>query len=89
MPFLSNEDFNVVHSALKGNACAEGIALEIMDQARASVASPGLREIAHDEYGSDEIEIDDEGAGTAPGEGGIWVQAWVWVADDEEEEDEE
>ena len=103
MPYLSNEEFNeikaVIGDTIENPALREHMikeerdalykAFNLMKKARDGVASPELRQAAEDEYGTDEIEIDDEGAGTAPGEGGIWVQAWVWVADDEEEEDEE
>ena len=36
------------------------------------------REAARDEYGNDEIEIDDD-AKVSPSEHGAFVQAWVWV----------
>lgn len=37
---------------------------------------------ARDEHGSDEVEIDD-GAEISEGDGGVWVQAWVWLENDE------
>lgn len=34
-------------------------------------------------YGNDECEIDDDAqASRAPGEG-VWVQAWVWLSEDD------
>lgn len=42
---------------------------------------------ARDQYGSDEIEIDD-GAQISKGDGsGAFVAAWVWVADEEDEDE--
>lgn len=58
-------------------------ALALTTEAIGAVASPGLREEAHDQYACDEIEIDDEGVGTSEAEGGVWVQAWVWVPDED------
>lgn len=43
------------------------------------------RQMARDEHGSDEIEIDDNdnpkmsAADFSQGEDGCWVRAWVWV----------
>ena len=74
-------------------------ALKLMAEALGGVASPGLCELAREIHGDDEVEIDDEGAGTSPSADGTWVQAWVWVerdalveaglADADAEEDEE
>jgi hypothetical protein len=41
-----------------------------------------VREMAREEYGSDEIEIDDD-AIVSVGEGGAFVAAWVWVVFDD------
>lgn len=57
-------------------------ALKLMDDAKDAIASDDLRELANDIYGTNEIEIDDEGVGTSEGADGIWVQAWVWVEHD-------
>ncbi len=56
---------------------------QILAEADAEVATQALRDKAHEIYGSDDIEIDDEGVGTAEADGGIWVAAWVWVADED------
>lgn len=40
-----------------------------------------LQELARKEYGSDEIEIDDE-ADISEGDDGTWVQAWVFLSND-------
>lgn len=43
---------------------------------------------AREEYGSTEIEIDSDAA-LSIGDDGAWVQAWVWLGNgDEDEEDE-
>ena len=34
------------------------------------------------QHGTDDVEIDDN-AGFSYGEDGVWVQAWVWVANDD------
>jgi hypothetical protein len=51
--------------------------------------TPEQRQKAHAEasalYASDDIEIDDEPE-FSRGEDGIWVQGWLWVADDDEDE---
>ena len=37
-------------------------------------------ERARAEYGSEDIEIDDDAAHSpAPDDCGVWVQAWVWI----------
>lgn len=95
MPFLNHTDFAEVLTALDelvnnrqysdlhadDTAMLSG-ALDKLVAARDAVASPGLRELAHEIHGTDEVEIDDEGAGTSPADEGIWVQAWVWVPHD-------
>lgn len=43
------------------------------------LATPEEIAEARELYGSDELEID-EGAEASRGEGGLWVQAWVWLA---------
>ncbi len=63
-------------------------ALAHMDDALALVADPALRAQAEGLHGSDVLEIDDEGAGITPADGGTWVQAWVWVPDGEEQDEE-
>ncbi len=92
MPFLSHLNFDTVKTAVDG-ILAENTpearkllrdAQVLLKQAHDEVASQGLRDLAHELYGTDEIEIDDEGAGTSPADGeGTWVQAWVWISHDE------
>lgn len=90
MPFLSHIDYAKVRAAMEsGSMFFAGAdagelfeALTLLDKAQDAVASPGLRELANDIHGSDEVEIDDEGAGTSEADEGIWVQAWVWVPHD-------
>ncbi len=50
-------------------------------------ATPAEIEEARDQYGDDENEIDDD-AGTSRAEdgSGLWVQAWVWLARDPDED---
>jgi len=43
---------------------------------------------ARSEYGSDEIQIDDD-ADTSRADDGTWVQGWLWIADPETEGDED
>ncbi len=82
MPFLSYIDFERVAAYLRnvedGNAELQEVS-KLMADATAAAASPGLADLAREIHGSDEIEIDDEGAGTSPADDGTWVQAWVWV----------
>lgn len=63
-------------------------AIEILAKVRTFDASEALIEQARDEHGTDDLEIDDD-ASTSPAEDGTWVQAWVWLAGGEEEEDDD
>lgn len=86
MAHLNHEQFDLVRKLLlelQPQHPEVDEAVEAMSKAAALVAEPGLREKAHDLYASDDVEIDDEGVGTSPAEGGTWVQAWVWVPDDD------
>lgn len=47
---------------------------------------PLLIEAAREQYGSSEIEIDDQ-AMTSHGDGGIWVAAWLWIEDEEADDE--
>ena len=38
---------------------------------------------ARDEYQTDDINIDDD-ANVSPTESGVWVQAWVWLHNEED-----
>ena len=40
------------------------------------------RAVAGRIYGNDDVEIDDN-ASTSYGDEGVWVQAWVWVRNDD------
>jgi hypothetical protein len=54
------------------------------------IADEDVRDAAIIEHGSDELEIDDETCISASPNGtGTWVQAWVWVRTNDEEEAEE
>lgn len=87
MPYLNVNDFVKVHKALQSGrdffagADADELdqALALMKSASEAVASVQLRDIAESIHGSDDIEIDDEGAGTSEASNGTWVQAWVYV----------
>lgn len=46
-------------------------------------ATRKYREAADNIYGCDEIEIDDDANISPNDEGGCWVQAWVYVRDEE------
>ena len=48
------------------------------------IATPEQIKRARDEYGSDDIMIDDD-AGQSPTETGVWVQAWVWLENPEDQ----
>lgn len=82
--------------ALRGEGDAEAarIALAaasaILSAAADGVAPPELRAEAVRQYGSEDVEIDDDPA-TSEAEGGVWVSAWVWIPgpDDDEEDSEE
>lgn len=41
-------------------------------------------EAARTRYATDDLEIDDV-PGVSPAGGGVWVSAWVWVADPEDD----
>lgn len=90
MPYLNHIDYAKVRAAMESGlmffAGADSAqlseALTLLDKAQDAVASPGLRELANELHGTDECEIDDEGAGTSEADEGIWVQAWVWVPHD-------
>lgn len=87
MPYLNNPDFDAAHALLRilqpSHPEVDAV-LATFDAAVSNEASPGLRELANDIHGCDEVEIDDERMGTSPAEGeGTWVQAWVWVSHDQ------
>lgn len=95
MPFINHLNFAEVHETLielldnreqldlheDDRAMLEN-ARKIFDDAKEYEASEGLMELANDIYGTDEVEIQNPGAGTSPTDEGIWVQAWVWVSQD-------
>lgn len=49
-------------------------------------ADPALRDRAVAEYATDEIEIDDV-AYISQANDGTWVSAWVWVPNEDEDDD--
>lgn len=90
MPFINKPDLDRLIE-LSDTVLTEDTAAEvqkILHEAKRNMADPALREAAHDQYGTDEIEIDDEPA-IASASGGTWVAAWVWMPDDEDEDDDQ
>lgn len=77
MPFLAADKLK---RALELVHDTQSELFNILHESLENVADPGLREEAHDRYGTDDIEIDDEPA-TSEADDGIWVAAWVWVPD--------
>lgn len=63
-------------------------AIALPEQVAWRAQHEGTIQAARDNYASDDIEIDDTPL-LSPGEGGVWVSAWVWVptADDEDDND--
>jgi hypothetical protein len=49
-----------------------------------SMTDKELRDKARESYGADDIDVDGD-APISHGDGGSFVQAWVWVADKESE----
>jgi hypothetical protein len=47
-------------------------------------ASPELIEKARSQYGSDDVEVDDDANMCRGDDPGTWVAAWVWIRDSEE-----
>ena len=45
-----------------------------------------LRTKARNQYGSSDVEIDPD-ATFSVADGGVWVHAWLWVADEDVEDD--
>lgn len=84
MPYLKPTDFDLVHKALLGEQAAQPAALAAVVDALDLVATPTLRQQAHDIWATNDLEIDDEGVGTSPTDGGTWVQAWVWLAKEDD-----
>lgn len=63
-------------------------ALALFDKAESREAAPDLIKAARDLHcRGNEIEIDESRVAMAEGEGGAWVQAWVWVPGKEPEEE--
>lgn len=52
-----------------------------------SMTAERARELARQTYGSDEVEIDDD-AVISKGDNGVFVQAWLWIDEEEDEDDE-
>lgn len=74
---IPEADLLKVHQALLTNENLPK-ALELVNKALGAHATIEQIEAARDEYGSDDIEIDDD-AGTSSADDGTWVQAWVWL----------
>lgn len=55
---------------------------ETPDMLLATPATTEEIQRARDEYQNDDVEID-EGAEASHADGGVWVQAWVWLGDEE------
>lgn len=51
------------------------------------LASPELIAEARKQYGSDDLEIDDFNVKVSRADDGVWVAAWVWIANEHEEEE--
>jgi hypothetical protein len=97
MAYLNSSQFEAVSEALSliyvddngdGYVSAEGMekiraAIAMMQEAKDNEAPADLLALARDEHcNTDDVEIDDSGAGMALGDdGGAWVQAWVYVSD--------
>lgn len=60
--------------------CAK--ARELMRKIAAAEADQEEIDLARNEYGSDEVEIDDD-ATTSRSDDGTWVSAWVWLSNDD------
>ena len=94
MPILTPANFDTVFTAVSELLDREHLDLHpddramlqeahtVLATAKGYVASPALRELAQDQYGTDDVEIDDEPA-TSPADNGTWVSAWVWIAQDD------
>lgn len=89
MAFIGPNEIDTIIAAIEDSCPAMGEplcdALGLIEKAKADRADPALIEAAREAYGSEDIEIDDM-AGASPGEGGTWVQAWVWIADEDDGE---
>lgn len=90
MPHMTMADFRKVQDALSPLAddAKRTIAIAILTSAADHMADPALRDAAHEAYGTDEVEIDDEAA-TSPADDGTWVAAWVWMANEADDDEEE
>ena len=47
-------------------------------------ATPAQIEAARQTWQTDEIEIDDNAKAAPAGDGGTWVQAWVYISTEEQ-----
>lgn len=80
MPYLKPEALDKIMDALMSRDEAQClVAQSFITNAKDLLASPSLRADAEAEYGSDDIEIDDD-ASTSPTDDGVWVSAWVYLA---------
>lgn len=99
MAFINTPDLRKLQDAvmradraLNGEGEAEIARIElvkvtaILANVSDGLADSAMREVANQQYGTDDIEIDDEPA-TSPADGGTWVAAWVWIKEPEDEEE--
>lgn len=90
---ISETDLNKIMDALMSRDETQClIAQSFIVNAKDAKASGALREAALDRvmnefHATDEIEIDDD-AGTSASDEGTWVQAWVYVPNPEEDDEE-
>lgn len=83
MPFINKTDLDAALASMDGD-----FALELLRKAHEGLASDRLRAEADAAYGREDIEIDDYAA-TAPADDGTWVAAWVWMPNDEANDDDD
>lgn len=89
LALITNRDIEILKSVIPMDATA---ALDIIKKCEETFEAyePGAVEQAQSEYGSEgECEIDDGAVCSRGDDNGLYVQAWVWIADDEIEEDDE
>jgi hypothetical protein len=88
---LSKEEVERIAIVLQGT----GKDLALADRLQADMAerldpeNAAFADAAAAEYGSDDIEIEGDGPVSRADDGGAWVMAWVYVAGEETEEEED
>jgi hypothetical protein len=89
LALVTKQDVETLKSVIPTDATA---ALNIIKKCEETFEAyePGAIEQAQSEYGRDgECEIDDGAVCSRGADNGLYVQAWVWIADDELDEDDE